>query len=270
VSRPKHRKSKGHRSPGFAAERAEFWAVNLRTMQRWLARSVPVDDVGKMVEWYAGLSARNQAKLAPGFRRRLAELQIEHDVESAKLAEAELKEFEASYRPGTEQEKSALADLKRQFSFFLFKQQRCAARGDKAGTAEAMSQVAQLSSVIHDMELRAQKLGRDLGDLVPRKVLEDTGRFMGYNLLRCADQVMAELVAALTAGDPAGARLTAEEITDRVEGILLNAYVLRPIERAAGGDNPAAPPPWLVAALRAGAAEVLELPAQPIPQPTAV
>lgn len=238
-------------------------------MQQWLAKGVPVDDVEKMVDWFAGLPAAKQAKLTPAFRRRIAEIQIEHDAEAARLAAAELREFEAGYTPGTEQEKSALADLKRQFAFFLFKQQKCAARGDKAGTAEAMTQVKELSSVIHDMELRAQKLGRDLGDLVPRSDLETVARHIGYHLLRCADAVIGEITAKLTLGDLGAARLGAEEIHARIEPVLLNAYILQPIERASHGDNPAAPPPWLVAALRAGVAEVLELPPAPATAPSA-
>lgn len=229
-------------------------------MQQWLAKSVPVDDLPKMIDWYAGLPAKKQSKLTPEFRHRVAELRIRQDTDSTVAAARELAEFNAQYKPGEQQEQTALADLKRQFAFFLFKQQKCSERGDKAGTAEAMQQVAQLSGVIHDMELRAQKLGRDLGDLVPRKLLEKTAHFIGYNLLRCADALNAEIVTSLTRGDPGGARLTGEEIAARIDPILLNAYVLQPVVRASSGDNPAAPPDWLAASLRAGAAEVLEIP----------
>lgn len=262
------RRSKHSRPAGYTKARAEYWRVSVRVAQQWIAKGVPVDDDAKMADWFAGLPAAKQARLTPQFRQRIAELQTEHDAGARRLAEAELAEFNSTYKPGDVQEKSALADLKRQFAFFLFKQQKCAERGDKAGTAEAMTQVAQLSGVIHDMELRAQKLGKDLGDLVPRKTLEAPARHLGYHLLRCADAVCAEIVGALTRRDPSGPPLVAEEIRAAVEPILLNAYILQPLVRASHGDNPAAPPPWLVAAMRAGAAEVLEsaaLDAMPTP-----
>ena len=46
-------------------------------------------------------------------------------------------------------------------------------------------------------------LGRDMGDLVPRKDLETPARFLGYHLLRCADAALASLAKAITERDPA-------------------------------------------------------------------
>lgn len=211
-----------------------------------------------MLAWYAGMPAHRQSKLSAGFRRRLTEIQIRQNAGSGAAATSDIAEFDRTYNPGAEQEKTALADLKRQFAFYLFKQRRASERGDKASATEATAQIKQLGDVIHDMELRSLKMGRDLQDLVPKTLLADTARFMAYHLFRAADSVIDEVIAALTRGDPAGARLGPEEIRSALEPILLNAYVLRPIERAALADNPAAPPQWLVASLRSGAAEVLE------------
>jgi hypothetical protein len=252
------RKSKHNRQPGFTKERAEFWRVSVRVMQLWINRGVPVESVEKMIAWYAGLPVAQQNRLTASFKARVTELRIAGSGGGGAHVDPEWASFEAEYSAGAVSDQTALAEMKKQAAFYSYKQRLCSQRNDHAGASASLNQLKDLSSVIHDMELRAQKLGRDLGDLVPRKTLEEPARFIGYHLLRCADAVLAEIAAALTTGDPTGARLTAEEITHRIEPILLNAYVLRPIERAAAGDNTAAPPDWLVAALRAGAAEVIE------------
>lgn len=257
------RKAKHTRPAGYTSDRAKFWKVSRRVVQLWLKKNVPVDDVAKMVAWYAAMPAKSQSKLTPAFRRRVTELRIEAETAASGSSfdgDPEFARFNEEYSAGEAQDKTTLADLKKQFAFYLFKQRQCTARNDQAGASEAMRQLTQLSSVIHDMELRAQKLGRDLGDLVPRRVLEDIAHTLGYHLLRCADAMLAELIVALTRRDPSGAPLGREEIRALVEPIVLTASVVQPIVRAAHGDNPAAPPDWLVAALHAGLAEVLENP----------
>lgn len=251
------KRSKHTRPAGFTAARAQFWGVSVRVMQLWLRENLPVEDPQKMIAWYAGLPAAKQAKLSAGFRKRVTEERLKLQA-SGVGSDPEYAAFEHDYSLGNVSDKTALADLKKQFAWYQFKQRACSGRNDEAGASAALNQLKDLGSVIHDMELRAQKLGRDLGDLVPRKSLEAPARFMGYHLLRCADAVRGEIVKVLTVADPAGAPLLPEEIAARIDPILLNAYVLQPIRRAAHGDNAAAPPDWLVAALEEGAAEVIE------------
>lgn len=251
------KRSKHTRPKGFTEERAKFWGVSVRVMQLWLRKDVPVDDPAKMIAWYAGQPVAQQNKLSAGFRRRITEERLRTAGQSAAV-DPEYREFDAAYSAGNVSDQTILADLKKQAAFYQFKQRACSQRNDHAGASAALNQLKDLSSVIHDMELRAQKLGRDLGDLVPRKILEAPARVIGYHLLRCADATKSEIVKALTVADPAAAPLLPEEIASRIDPILLSAYLLKPIERAAQGDNSAAPPDWLVAALRAGAAEVIE------------
>lgn len=276
------RKAKHTRPAGYTEERAKFWCVSVRVIQLWLKKFIPVDDPRKMIAWYATLPAKSQSKLTPSFRRRVTELRLQIDRAPASAVrgkslpgDPEFAAFEEQYTAGDSADKTTLADLKKQFGFYLFKQRACTARQDDAGASEAGRQLTALGGVIHDMELRAQKLGRDLGDLVPRRVLEDTARTIGYHLLRCADALLAELVTALTRCDPGGAPLGPAEVRAIAEPIVLDAAVLQPIVRASFGDNPAAPPDWLVAALRAGLADVLEnvpphapAPASPISGPS--
>jgi hypothetical protein len=271
------KKAKHTRPPGYTAERAKFWRVSLRVAQLWQRKAVPIHDTANMIAWYAALPAASQSKLTPAFRRRVTELRLAADraatapgsPPTAHDGDAEFAAFEKDYAAGAQHDKTTLADLKKQFAFYLYKQRQCTARNDQAGASEAMRQLTQLSSVIHDMELRAQKLGRDLGDLVPRRVLETTARTIAYHLLRCADTLIADLIAALTRRDPTGAPLTAEEIRQLAEPIILSASVVQPIVRASYGDNPAAPPDWLVAAFHAGIADVLENPPALKPSPSA-
>lgn len=253
------KRAKHTRPPGFSAERAKFWRVSLRVMQIWLRSNLPVESTEKMIAWYASLPAAKQMKISPKFQRRVTELRLQRDGGANNPAgDPEFTIFEKEYSEGKINDQTALADLKKQFAFYQFKQRQCSARNDAAGASDAMRQVRELGSVIHDMELRAQKLGRDLGDLVPRGSLEEPARRIGYHLMRCADASIEECIAALTRRDPTGAPLLAEEIRPLIEPILLNAFVLQPIIRAADGDNSGAPPDWLVSAIRSGAAEVLE------------
>lgn len=57
---------------------AKFWAVHLRTAQKWLASSppVPVSDTPAMLAWFAGFPSASQNKFARGFRRRVSELRL--------------------------------------------------------------------------------------------------------------------------------------------------------------------------------------------------
>ena len=57
---------------------AKFWAVHLRTAQKWLASSppVPVSDTPAMLAWFAGFPSASQNKFARGFRRRVSELRV--------------------------------------------------------------------------------------------------------------------------------------------------------------------------------------------------
>jgi hypothetical protein len=223
-------------------------------MQLWIKAGVPVDDTGRMVQWYAAQPLATQNKLTPEFRRRVTEIRL--DAEGGRPGfDPEWEDFEKAYSANKPGDKTELDELKKLAAFYRHKQLRCSQRNDYAGAAAALNQLKPLSDLIHDMELRTQKLGRDLGDLVPRKTLEGPARVMGYHLLRCADAAIAELVKALTvAGEP----LASTEIAARIEPILLNALVLQPIVRASNGTNDAAPPAWLVSALRAGAADALE------------
>jgi hypothetical protein len=247
-------------------------------MQQWIKKEVPVDSDRKMIDWYAQLPAKSQSKLTTRFRRRITEVRLNttNPVEnpptpssgsaaSQDQQDPDFAEFERQYSAGARADKTALADLKKQFQFFLYKQRVTTERNDQAAASECTRMLTQLGGLIHDMELRDQKLGRDLGDLVPRSTLENVARHIPYHLLRCVDTLIAEITAALTRRDPTGAPLTPGEIEAELEPILLDRAILQPIRRAAHGSNPAAPPDWLVRSLETGLSDILENPPPPAP-----
>ena len=57
---------------------SKFWAVHLRTAQKWLSSvpAVPVGDSVAMLAWFAAFPSASQNKFARSFRRRVAELRI--------------------------------------------------------------------------------------------------------------------------------------------------------------------------------------------------
>lgn len=243
------------RPPGYSKERAEHWAVDLRVMQKWIAAGVPVHDDAEMGRWYAGLSPDVQGKLTPAFRQKITGGR--GAVGKSIATDADYKTFEATYSAEVG-DQTVLADLKKQLAFYMFKHRAASELNDGVGASEAMRQIKELASVVHDSELRAQKLGKDLGDLVPRENLETPARFLGYHLLRCADAALNQLAKQMTERDPALPAMTAKEIRVMGEPLLLTALVFEPMKRAMEGDNGAAPPEWLLAALKAGLEEVVE------------
>ena len=118
--------------------------------------------------------------------------------------------------------------------------------------------MAKMEGTLHDAQLRAKKLGIDSGDLVRRDELERPAKFLGYHLLRCADAALGQLAKLLTERDPSLPPLTVGEVREMGEPLLLTALVLQPIAKAMEGDNGAAPPRWLVEAMKAGMEEVIE------------
>ena len=241
---------KGDRPKGYAIERAAYWNVSGRVMYKMLADGAPVDSDEGMRQWYASLSPDTQAKLTPAFRAKLVA-----GMPKGLSNDADYKTFEAAYSPN---DQTVLADLKKQLAFYMFKHRSASEIGDGVGASEAMRQIKELSSVVHDSELRAQKLGRDLGDLVPRADLERPARFLAYHLMRCADGALAKLAKLITERDPKLPPITAPEIRQMGEPIMLTAFVFEPMDRAMLNDNSAAPPAWLVDAMRDGMTEVIE------------
>ncbi len=226
-------------------------------MQKYRKAGYPVESDEGMRSWYAGLAPETQAKLTPEFRGEILKCGASSKPPGTLATDADYKTFEAAYKPEAG-DQTVLADLKKQLAFYMFKHRAASELNDGPGASEAMRQIKELASVVHDSELRAQKLGRDMGDLVPRKELEVPARFLGYHLLRCADAALSKLAKAITEREPNAPPITPEEVRRLGEPLLLTALVYDPMAKAMAGDNGAAPPDWLLAAMKDGLAEVVE------------
>lgn len=233
-------------------ERAARWKCSIRVMQKLIKAKVPVHSDLEMGRWYGGLSPDQQEKMTPSMRAEIVAV-----GGGSTKPDKDHKEFTALYSEEAG-EKTVLADLKRQLAFFLFRHKKAAKDNDGVKVSEALRQIKELASIVHDTEIRAHKLGRDMGDLVPRADLERPARFLAYHLLRCADAALAKLAKAIAERDPKLPAITAPEIRSLGEPLFLTALVFEPMERAMAGDNGAAPPEWLMKAMKEGMSEVVE------------
>lgn len=276
--------------PAHTRERAAFWRVSLRTMQAMKKRRLPVGDVAAMVRWFATLTAASQTKLTPSFRRRVTEVRLEldrstsasgrassprapgtalggppaphgtgHSSHSDLPTDPDLAAFEADYasRTGQSTERDALAALKKETAFLLYKKDQCRARGDEAGVDDAINRLAKNESLVHDAALRAQKLGLELGDVLPAAEVDRIFRALAYWLLRATDELLADLCPRLAAASASGP-LFREEVRAHLEPALLAARLLAPLVRAAQLDAGTALPRRCIAALRESLAATLD------------
>lgn len=283
--------------PSYARERAAFWRVDLRTMQRWLARvpPVPVATVEAMLAWYAGVPSATQAKFAHAFRRRISELRVERERAAVRSSveppapppssaapaspHAALGPPAAPASPITPDlpsdpyyaeflrahpddaaaptDADRLAGLRQALAFANFKLLRSQARGDHAARKDATEEIRHLSAVIRADELAAQRLNRELGDTLPRADAERLARALSYWLLRSVDHLHALIDRPLALASQSGP-LYPEEVRARLDPALLETLVSGPLLRAASVPALAALPRWFIEALRAGQAAALE------------
>jgi hypothetical protein len=273
------------------AQRAAFWRVDLRTIQRWVARTppLPVDDPAAMLAWVASQPSVIQAKLSSSFRRRIDELRLDasrirsgapaaatqppgapapfaapDDPDRASFLAARA---EADASSATRAHDAAyLSALKLERDFAIFKLQRANTTNNLPVIKDTTEAITRLSGVIHDEELRAQKLGREIGDIIPRADYERQLRAIAYWLVRSVDEAKATLAPRLAAASATGP-LFRQEVDALLEPVLLTTRVLEPLRRAADlpAGTGAALPPWALAAMRTALAAALEDPAAPPP-----
>ena len=243
------------------AERARFWAVSLRTMQKMLAEIPPwpVADSSAMVRRVYALPSASQAKLTKSFRRRIDECRLESERAGGDLfiTDPDYLSFEKQHAAADSREADSLADLKRQRAFSIYKLARAQARGDLPAVKDSTESLRYISGVIHDEELRAQKLNREIGDTLPRAEVERVVRALGYWSLRGVDEFLS-VVAKRLADSTGSGPLYPEEVRAILEPELLAARVLAPLTRASQVASPAALPRWCVEAIRASLAATLE------------
>ncbi|MES2694494.1 MAG: hypothetical protein V4773_13545 [Verrucomicrobiota bacterium] len=269
---------------GHTEERASFWRVTPRTIRRYLAANppVPVDDVDAMVAWYCSLPSAKQTKLAPTFRARITEFRMHRQgapaapgsptaasdgthaaPRSAPPADPYWSAFQrertsrGTTAPASAEDSLTRTRLLRDYA--QFKLEAAQSANDLAAASDAAALFKLNSDIIHDEELRAQKLGREIGDIIPRADYERQLRALAYWLVRTVDDAKAALAPRLAAASATGP-LFRQEVDAILEPVLLTTRVLDPLRRSA--DLPpgtgAALPPWALNALRTALASCLE------------
>lgn len=227
-------------------------------MQVMKSKGVPVDNDAGMVEWYAGLSSAAQEKLGDVFVRKLFEARskIEKDTGKPVTPDTDAEDFTQAYKPEVGNDKGSLADIKRQRSFYLFRLERARARGDRMVEAEAMKYFRSLSDLLHDAELRAQKLGRDLGESFSGEDVKRLGRAVGFWLMHGADELIGR--AAKSLAEAPGQPLDVEGVRKIIEPLILAERVVAPMVRSTEQRAGVALPKLFVEAMREGLAGVVE------------
>jgi hypothetical protein len=267
------RKASGARNRALA----ERWDTSLRSMHMMLAEGIAMEDDAAVAEWYKGLSTHGQANLRPGFRRKILEAIARLqgvDPANVPTAEDDLAAFNREYKP-TAGDKDNLAELKRERAYYLFRLQKARGRSDYAGEAEAAKHYRSFSDIINECELRALKLGRDLGDSFSAADVERLGRGAAYWLMNNAHNTIAGIAKGLV---DAGVPLERDAVRKIVEPLILADRVLGPLTRATLVNVGVRLPPQFVNAIRDGLASCLEdgekefekLYAMPVPLPVKV
>ncbi len=231
-------------------------------MQKMLAARPPwpVDDVPAMLKRVTTLPAASHKKLTHSFRRRVDELRVAQECTpgGTGITDPDYTAFLASHGgDGARADNNFLASLKTRRAFADFKLGLAQSRGDLAGVKDATEQLRYISSVIYDEETLAQKLGREIGDQLPRAEAERIARAIPYWCLRCVDEILVSACKPIADASASGP-LFHEEIRTILEPILLSTRVFQPIVRALQNTTALALPAWYVAAHGAGLAAVME------------
>jgi hypothetical protein len=239
--------------------RSAFWCVSPRTMQKWIAEKVPVDSVEEMLRWVAALPSRSQSKLTKSFRRRVDELRMELERKTGQpfVSDPDYIAFLAA-RSGAPAaaESTRLSQLKLQVDFALHQIALANSRRDPALLKDATDTYNRLSGVLHDEELRAQRLNREIGDTIPRAEAERIASAIGYWLVRSADELQSSLAKRIA--EASSTPLFREEVRAMIESEVLSSRVLHPLARAAEVKSDSALPRWFIAALRSSVAATIE------------
>lgn len=238
-------------------ELAVFWGVQGRVMYKLLERDppAPARDVEAMIEWFGKLPGDTQRLMSAGLRRKIAELR--GGAGTPENPGSDYAKFKEQYDPVTARDTNALEEMKRQRDFALFKVDLAQQRNDFASVQDATKQLTHFSAVIHDEEVRANRLGREAGELIQRADVVKVARAIPFWMLRAVDELLGELCPRIASASSRGA-LAPDTVRALIEPELLAARVLEPFARAAQVNTASKLPDWFVDAMRGGLADALE------------
>lgn len=250
------------KSGDFTRERARFWGVSLRVMQRMLAEVPPwpVDDEAAMIRRVMDLPSDSRRKLSDGLRRRVDQLRLEHErrgTPGAALADPYYAEFIATHQASATAETDDLARLKNQRAYLTFKIERATIASDIDAVKDATELLKHIASIIYDREMMDARLGREAVEMVPVHEVQRLARAVAYWQLRCVDEIHLAVCKPLSDASASGP-LFPEEIRRLLEPVLLSRRVFEPMVRALQTPAAAALPAWFVQAHRAALDTVIE------------
>ncbi len=218
----------------------------------------PLRDGPAMVAWFAALSPETQRKMTKGLVARLAEIRTEIARDTGKtLTDPAYEKFTASRAGKHPSDVEAITELKRLRDFAIFKISAATEIMDFTALNSAKALLRELSAIIHDEEIRGQRLGREMGDILPRPQAEAIAGALGFWLMRGADELIAELQPKLVAASAAGA-LGYEQIRKIIEPSVLSKRVLVPFVRSMKNETGMTLPKWMVEAMGASMDDALE------------
>lgn len=247
---------------------ALYWALDVRTANRLrqMEPPAPLHDVSATIEWLARQPATTQLKLKRSFVARVTEMRAQQaggksgsasTGATSSAADSGFEKWKTARGEVRPKDTDALDALKEMRDFALHKIREATKDSDMVGLNWAKNLLQQFSGIIHDEELRAQKLGRELGDLMPRAQAEAVARALGYWLIVGADAMIAGLATKLVAESASGP-LSPEQTRRVLESAVLSVRVIEPIARAASVQTGMTLPDWFVAAMRSALADTMQ------------
>ena len=238
--------------PTTQAEQAQFYRVAERTLKGWRGQGAPLHSVEEMAVWMKRLQ-----RAPKGFIARMRELTGASVPDVLEGEEISYKVFLEQYADKQRSDGDTVEQLKQLRAFQLFKLERAQEGNDLNAADDCAKMLKHLSAIIDDEELRAHRLGRELGEIIQRGEVVGYIHALTYWQLRCVDEFLGMIVPKLI--EAAAAKpLDRDAILGIVEPPLLDARITKPIERAVSSTGAAALPKWFLESVQESVDRVIE------------
>lgn len=222
------------------AQWSAFWGVNCSSIERWRRNGAPFQDPEAFAKWCTTRKHVPAAVVA-----KLKELGL--STEQAKDGSPEWKVFiEGWAAGGFRPHKGVPESVSKLCHYYAFRTERAAAAGD--GLAEKLyaTQHREYENTIRQMQLAADKLGMESGEIITRQECERL--IAALEQWRCV--ATSEGIASLAASLCSMQSMTPAAASALVERWLIDGAWLKPFRRATRATTQLALPPWAFEAMR--------------------
>jgi hypothetical protein len=202
---------------------AAHWGVTPQAIRDWLRRDdMPMPhDVPGMVAWAATPGRKPRGLLAKAAKLRESQGVTEP---GQKYVDPDWSDFLAN-RPA-DASKDPLEELR---DYYQIKLRKANAAGDENSIRIYSELVIKYEKAIRDNKLAADRMGIEVGQLVPRADVERWAFGIAYWLMRSTDAALDTLSAKLA---PLAPGLEAAKVRATAEPFLLGSMILEPFARA--------------------------------------